>query len=126
MRTIRTPKRGRSAFSLVEILVVIAVIGIITAIAIPALSEIFSDAKTRKNERNAQIATAVYALATSAGAVLPTADPVLAINALREGVTITDPENPLNLKSFTLSMDTDDISPAASLLTFQGGLLVVR
>ncbi len=126
MRTIRNPQRGRGAFSLVEMLVVIGVIGVITAIAIPALSEIFTSAKTSKDERNAQNAAAVYALATSAGAVLPTTDPVTAINALRDGVTIADPENPLNRKSFTLSMDSDEIASAASLLTFQGGLLVVQ
>jgi len=46
---------AKSAFTLVEMLVVIAVIGLLAAISIPMISNVFGNAEEGKDKRNAQI-----------------------------------------------------------------------
>ena len=60
-------KSIKSAFSLVEMLVVIAVIGIIAAIAVPNIGRINDSAKEATARRNAQNIASVFASAQAAG-----------------------------------------------------------
>jgi prepilin-type N-terminal cleavage/methylation domain-containing protein len=57
-----------AGFSLVELLVVIAVIGILAAVAIAAMSGIFTRAEEAKAKRQAQNIVTTYAAAKAAGA----------------------------------------------------------
>ncbi len=113
-------------FSLVEMLLALVVIAVVTAIAVPAMASMIGEAAAAKNQRNAQTAAALYSNASSAGAVLSTAAPLAAIHQLRQGVTISDPENPLNGNNFTLSIAHAEAQEAAELLAFENGMLVLQ
>jgi prepilin-type N-terminal cleavage/methylation domain-containing protein len=58
----------RSAFSLVELLVVIMVIAIIAAVAIPNIAGVLNNATTASDRRNAQHVASIAAAAIGAGA----------------------------------------------------------
>lgn len=89
--------KKNSAFSLVEMLVVIAVIGILAAIAVPNIGKINGAAEASKNRRNAQQLASVCNAAQAAGHnFITSSDDVVADVAARivTGATITDGSSP--------------------------------
>lgn len=97
-------RKGRSAFSLIELLVVIAVIGIIAAIAIPNIGNLTGGANTARDQRNAQTIASVCSSAMAAGYVPTGATGTLEVANLIAGV-----DGPLVQGSnFKLDMDPDD------------------
>lgn len=120
---LRSPEKFRSsnstAFSLVEVLVVVAVIGIISAIAIPgikSLSENGNEVRDQRNAQNlAQVSSALNNLgvdhvkAPADGGVKATAE------ALRTGIVV--PKGPFKGEMFTVrSMNDGSIDGAARFL----------
>lgn len=99
-----------SAFSLVEMLLVIAVIGVISAIAIPTVSRInesADDAKARVNARNVQSLSEALA-AFGVAHVIPDSmgGAEATTRLLREGVVLT--EGPMAGTSFVLPGVSDE------------------
>ena len=58
---------NRSAFSLVEMLIVIAIIGVLTALVIPVISNVNSSARTSVARRCAQIVSSTFTAAKFSG-----------------------------------------------------------
>ncbi len=120
-----------SAFSLVEMLVVIAVIGIIAAIAVPNIGKINDAAKDATYRRNAQNIASVFASAQAAGydfsktggtgATL--ADQTAIITAVVSGATISNANSPFNgayfgIPGLKVAEATSTTAGAAKYLTW--------
>jgi type IV pilus assembly protein PilA len=86
----KKPTHNKSAFSLVELLVVIAVIAIIAAIAIPNIANITGGAQDSANRRNAQNLASVASAARAAGYTNTHGTPTAWVNALAEGVSVSN------------------------------------
>ena len=71
MKNLKTSRSGlrycEEGFGFSELLVVVAIIGVLTAIAIPALANIFGRADTAKAGRNAQSLVATFNASRAAG-----------------------------------------------------------
>lgn len=120
-----------SAFSLVEMLVVIAVIGIIAAIAVPNIGRINDAAKDATWRRNAQNIASVFASAQAAGydfskangdgATLANQNAI--ITAVVTGATISNTNSPFNgaffgIPGLKVSEATSTTAGAAKYLTW--------
>lgn len=85
-------KRSQTAFSLVEMLIVVSVIGIMAMFAIPAISSVSEASKEVKSQRNAQNIAQVSTALGSLGVAHVLPDSLGGVEAtarlLREGVTV--------------------------------------
>ncbi len=112
-----TPKKRRivlSAFSLVEMLVVIAVIAIVTGIAIPNLAGLSSRANFAKDERHAQDIASLAAAARAAGATNQWTTVEAAIEDLENTVTVAIGTNIVEFR-IELLADEDRVNVAQYL-----------
>jgi prepilin-type N-terminal cleavage/methylation domain-containing protein len=112
----------QTAFSLVEMLVVIAVIGILSAIAVLAFRSLGSEAANTKAMRNAQNLAAVGAAAQAAGFVYSRSTVGGAVRELTAGVTGTDSFTGIRFAVPNLSRS--EIRAASGYLQFLDGALV--
>jgi prepilin-type N-terminal cleavage/methylation domain-containing protein len=90
MKTNSSASRFATGFSLFELLTVVSILGIMITMAIPTFGN--SNAATQaKDQRNAQGFCTLAAAASAAGVNVAqgTQDPVVAMTALKDGVTIT-------------------------------------
>lgn len=111
--------RKESAFSLVELLVVIAVIGVMAAIGITALGGIYRNAQTKKDQRNAQTIVSVAMSAHAAGIELATTSKTDLVDQLSEGVTSMVAGSPVVFRLSALS--TEEISGASPYIVLEDG-----
>lgn len=113
--------KKNSAFSLVEMLVVIAVIGILAAIAVPNIGKINGAAEASKNRRNAQQLASVCNAAQAAGhdfIVDGDTDPAAVCARIVTGATITDPTSPFKDSYFGVpNLSGDELTEAVAYLT---------
>lgn len=113
--------KKNSAFSLVEMLVVIAVIGILAAIAVPNIGKINGAAEASKNRRNAQQLASVCNAAQAAGHDFITSpDDTAAEVAARIviGATISDSTSPFKDSYFGVpNLSGDELDRAVDYLT---------
>ena len=114
----------QSAFSLVELLVVIAVIAVIAAIAIPNISGITQQAAKSSGKRNAQNLASVSAAAAAAGYTNIAADMTGAINALTNGISVTN--NGQVMGPFKVDGLPQDLSMVTNNLTYDSVTGVIR
>ncbi|MDF1816517.1 MAG: type II secretion system protein [Verrucomicrobiales bacterium] len=118
-----------SAFSLVEMLVVIAIIGTISAVAVPVLTGIRDSSNKAKNLTNARHIERMSASLASLGVAHVIPDSMGGVEAtarlLREGVTV--PEGPMAGESFRLpNLSDDDVSEIGKLLRVQYDMRELR
>ncbi len=109
-----------SAFSLVEMLVVIAVIGIIAAIAVPNIGKINDSAKEATARRNAQSIASVFASAQAAGLDFSTGSTTVAqiVTKIVTGAKVTE-KGPFENTFFGVpGLTTADQTAAAPYLSF--------
>ena len=116
------PKARETAFSLIELLVVIGVIGLVAAIAIPVTGRINDAAKDTKNRRNAQQLASVFAAAQAAGLnFYVVGDETATIKAIVKGGAVTK-EGPFKDTFFGIpSLNDEDQVSAASYLEMNDG-----
>lgn len=111
-----------SAFSLIEVLVVIAIIGILSAIALPFISNVSQAADNTRIVRNAQTLASTYNSAIAAGVPMTAAsdlDSAVVIITAGTNVSING-----NVQSFSVNgLTTEEIDKAKLLLSFSNGLI---
>lgn len=117
-------KPAQSAFSLVEMLVVIAVIGIMAAIAVPQIGRINDAAKESKDRRNAQNIASVCGSAQAAGLNFVGADVATTVAAVVAGGSVTDPGPFQNTYFGVPNLSAADQASAAAHLEIRDGMLV--
>ena len=100
---------SQKGFSLVELLVVIAVIGVIAAIAIPAMSGIFSKSRKGVINQNAQNLATVFAGARAAGATFDNYDKDTIIDALTSPAGVNG-KGKMETVVFKLPMAPQDVA----------------
>jgi type IV pilus assembly protein PilA len=111
----KKPTHNKSAFSLVELLVVIAVIAIIAAIAIPNIANITGGAQEAADQRNAQNLASTYNAAIARG--MPTS----AATTVAAAVTVIT--NGTNIDETVFRVDGVGGTGYTNYLTFQDGTL---
>jgi len=119
-------KKRHSAFSLVEMLVVIAVIGIMAAIAVPQIGRINDAAKESKDKRNAQNIASVCGSAQAAGLDFVGADVAATVSAVVAGNTVTDPGPFQNTFFGVPNLSAADQTSAATYLELSNGMLLYK
>ena len=77
--------RYRSAFSLVEVIVVIAVIGILAAIALPHFAPVVDATSVVRDRHNAQNIVTTYITGSAAGVQWPAGDVATKVSAVITG-----------------------------------------
>ncbi len=116
-------RRGKRAFSLVEMLVVVAIIGIMAGIAIPVINIIRSNAEESLNRRTAQILASMASGALTAGseAVAAASSESEVLDLLSVGVFGTGAfEDVL----FRVPLSAEEREGLDAYLAFQEGLLI--
>lgn len=119
--------RTQSAFSLVEMLVVISIIAAVSAIAIPSIGKLHESSTEAKDRRNAQNIASVFASAQAAGVdFYLTGDKTATIQAVITGAKVTD-DGPFYEAFFGvpgLSSDEANLAGSYLLLDTQSRMLV--
>ena len=114
----------RSAFSLVELLVVIAVIAVIASIAVPNIANIVNGANSSRDRRNAQSLAQISSAARAAGHP-GWATKTEAISALSDGVILTNPVDHSVVFQFHVDALTEENKAnAAAYLSSDGASLI--
>jgi len=120
----RVPGR-LSAFSLVELLIVIAIIGILSAIAIPGVSQLSEASREAANKRNAQSIALVASAARTAGAtnVWTNVNDALRDICSDTGISVSNGNYSMPLIFRIDSVSAQDQSNALPYLQFDGSAL---
>ena len=105
--------------SLVELLVVISVLGIISALFVPNIANISSQAHYAKNERNAQNIATLIASAKAAGVTNTWSTATQAITDLETGFSIPAADGSIELKISPMS-EEEKIATAGYLQVVEG------
>lgn len=116
-------RRPMSAFSLMEVLIVIVVIGVITGIAIPMMMNVREEARENSHRRTAQIVASTAASASSAGdlAIAGAANKTDAIELLSQGV---EGEGVFAGVRYRVELGEEEKVAVAEYLQFANGLLL--
>lgn len=128
-KSLKTKRKNKKGFTLVELVIVIAVLGIIAAIAIPTVTHVVNNANTSADESNAQameLALKTYWSEIEANQITsPTADTATVSDALKaQGISSTGavPTPKIHTNTFGYTSGGKIVSSGGTALT--GALLL--